>query len=187
VPLFHWKLRSHGGPVNFIVSQAENTNSQKVFMSEAKSPKETETLFGQVFSNAQSKDLDEKYLKIWAAELEHTKTRWTVSTFFFSVSFAIFGFSFQAQLSKPLPNIARITGLVIYWFAYLIFNQFNQYTRLLREYLKELEDQDLTSIKLQTKLLQKSNRTKRVTATKLLIYFGILYTFGVIALWLLKY
>ena len=156
-------------------------------MTETKIPKETEKLFDQVFSNVQAKDLDEKYLKIWAAELEHTKTRWTVSTFFFSVSFAIFGFSFQAQLSKPLPNIARSTGLVIYWFAYLIFSRFNQYTKLLREYLKELEDQNLTSIKLHTRLQQKSKGNNRVSATKLLIYFGILYTIAVIAFWLLQY
>ena len=155
-------------------------------MTNTKNPKEPEALFDQVFSNAQLKDSDEKYLKIWAAELEHTKTRWTVSTFFFSISFAIFGFSFQAQLSKPLPNIARISGLVIYWFAYLIFNQFNQYTRLLREYLRELEDQGLTSIKLQTRLI-KTKRSKKVSATNLLIYFGIVYTIAVIVLWLLRY
>jgi hypothetical protein len=132
-----------------------------------------------------SKNMDERYFKIWTAEQEHTKTRWTVSTFFFSVSFAIFGFSFQAQLSKPLANIARLSGLVIYWFAYLIFAQFNQFTRFLRNYLKELEDQRLTSLKLQTKSeeFMKSKNSRIISATRLLLYFGVLYGVVVIILW----
>lgn len=158
-------------------------------MTDTKNPKETEGLFEDVFRRAQSKDLEERYFKIWAAEIEHTKTRWTVSTFFFSVSFAIFGFSFQAQLSKPLPSIARISGLVIYWFAYLIFSRFNQYTIFLREYLKELEEEELVSLRLQTRFMQlkKYKSKKRMSATKLLIYFGIFYTVGVIALWILRF
>lgn len=141
----------------------------------------------KVIENAPSKDMEERYFKIWTAEQEHTKTRWTVSTFFFSVSFAIFGFSFQAQLSKPLANVARLSGLVIYWFAYLIFAQFNHYTRFLRNYLKELEDRGQTTIKLQTgsEQFMKSKNTRIMSATRLLLYFGILYAIVVIILWVI--
>jgi hypothetical protein len=158
-------------------------------MGETKSSKEAERLFEEVFRQSQTKEQEDKYFKIWTAEIEHTKTRWTVATFFFSVSFAIFGFSFQAQLAKPLPNIARISGLVIYWFAYLIFSRFNQYTIFLREYLKELEEQELVSFKLQTRYMQltKYKSKKRLSATSLLIYFGVLYTVGVVVLWILQF
>jgi hypothetical protein len=158
-------------------------------MIETKSSKETDGPFEEVSRQVRSKDLEEKYFKIWAAEIEHTKTRWTVATFFFSVSFAIFGFSFQAQLSKPLSNIARISGLVIYWFAYLIFSRFNQYTIFLREYLKELEDQEQVWVKLQTRFLdsEKYKSRKRMSATNLLIYFGILYTLAIVTLWILRF
>jgi hypothetical protein len=153
-------------------------------MSETKSPKDAEGVLEEVFRQAYSKEQEERYFKIWTADIEHTKTRWTVATFFFSVSFAIFGFSFQAQLSKPLPNIARISGLVIYWFAYIIFSRFNQYTKFLREYLKEMEDQEHVACKLQTRFGQMD---KRMSATKLLVYFGILYTLGVVVLWILRF
>jgi hypothetical protein len=160
-----------------------------MLMTETKSSKETDGPFEEALRRAHSKDLEEKYFKIWTAEIEHTKTRWTVSTFFFSVSFAIFGFSFQAQLARPLPNIARISGLIIYWFAYLIFSRFNQYTIFLREYLKEMEEQEQVSVKLQTRLLNsaKYKNKQRMSATNLLIYFGILYTLGVVALWVLRF
>lgn len=141
----------------------------------------------RVIENVSSKNMEEIYFKIWTAEQEHTKTRWTVSTFFFSISFAIFGFSFQAQLSKPLSNVARLSGAVIYWFAYLIFTQFNQYTRFLRNYLEELENEELISVKLQTKSVQfmKSTRCRIMSATKLLLYFGLLYVITVIIIWIL--
>jgi hypothetical protein len=35
------------------------------------------------------------------AEQEHTRTRWTVVTFFMSISFALFGLSFQNKLAPP--------------------------------------------------------------------------------------
>jgi len=158
-------------------------------MAEKNNPEELETPVEQALNIVHAKEVDERYLKIWSAELEHTKTRWTVLTFFFSVSFAIFGFSFQGQLAKPLANVARISALIIYWFAYLLYSRFNQYTKFLREYLKELEDLEQTSLKLQTRFLQKtkSQSHRRISATKLLIYFGILYTGAVITLWLFRY
>lgn len=46
---------------------------------------------------------DDSNLKIWDIEQKHTGTRWTLMTFYLSVSFAIFGLSFQNKdLSVPL-------------------------------------------------------------------------------------
>lgn len=134
-----------------------------------------------------AKNLDEWYFKIWSAEQEHTKIRWTVSTFFFSVSFAIFGFSFQTNLAPTLAHIARLSGLVIYWFAFLIFLQFNQYTKFLRAYLRALENQGKITLKLQleTQKNSKSRGKKFLSATKLLIYFGFTYSVVVLSLYLI--
>lgn len=130
---------------------------------------------------------DETYLKIWEIEQNSTNTRWTVLTFFLSVSFAIFGFSFQAQLGPPLATIARLSAVVIYWFAYMLFARFNAYTRLLRTYLRELEQARRTALDIQTRadqLLRGAGRHQR-SATRLLLYFGLFYTAGGTLLWLL--
>ena len=55
---------------------------------------------------------DETYLKVWEIEQNHVNTRWTVATFFFSISFAIFGFSFQPQLATPLSSLVRVSGML---------------------------------------------------------------------------
>lgn len=131
---------------------------------------------------------DATYLKIWEIEQGHTSTRWTVATFFLSVSFAILGFSFQAQLTYPPSLIARVSGLFIYWFAYLLFTRFNLYTELLRTYMYELELQKRTSLDIQTRTRQKLRAGLRwhLSATRLLFYFGLLYTSGVALLWWFK-
>lgn len=131
-------------------------------------------------------NLDEWYFTIWKAEQEHSKIRWTVSTFFFSASFAIFGFSFQADLSTTLANLARLSGLVIYWFAFIMFLQFRQYTKFLRAYLRALENYKKTSldVQIQTHLYSESSSKKLLSATKLLIYFGIIYAIIVLVLYI---
>jgi hypothetical protein len=128
---------------------------------------------------------NEVYLRIWELEQEHTRTRWTVTTFFLSVSFAIFGFSFQAQLSSSLSTVARISGLAIYWFAYLLFLRFNEFTNFLRGYLMELERTKRTDLDMQSKALKAmSTGSRRLgSATKLMFYFGLLYTISVGLLW----
>ena len=125
---------------------------------------------------------DAIYLKIWELEQQQTNTRWTVATFFLSVSFAIFGFSFQSGLAAPLPLIARASGLAIYWFAYALFLRFNVYTRFLRRYLRELEAARRTSIDVQTRAAAQLARG-RASATWLLGYFGLLYSAVVLLLW----
>src|SRR5262249_901448 len=116
-------------------------------------------------------------------EQQQTSTRWTVATFFLSVSFAIFGFSFQAGLAKPLPLIARVSGLAIYWFAYALFLRFNVYTRFLRGYQRELENARRTTLDVQTRARVRLG-AQRLSATWLLGYFGLLYTLTVVGLWI---
>lgn len=124
---------------------------------------------------------DDAYLKIWAVEQEHVRTRWTVATFFMSVSFAILGFSFQQNLAGSAALAIRLSGLLIYWFAYLLFSRFNDYSQFLRTYLAEMESAKRTSLDLQSKartaLWKRS--ANRLTAGQLLLVFGVLYTIGV--------
>jgi hypothetical protein len=70
---------------------------------------------------SQPKIDNETYLKIWQIEHEHERTRWTVITFFLSISFAIFGFSFQSKLAPTDVIALRIASLLIYWFAYALW------------------------------------------------------------------
>ena len=125
---------------------------------------------------------DQVYLKIWVLEQQQTSTRWTVATFFLSVSFAIFGFSFQAGLAAPLPLVARASGLAIYWFAYALYLRFNVYTRFLRGYLRELEARRRTTLDVQQRSAARLGPA-RLSATWLLGYFGALYAAVVAALW----
>lgn len=128
---------------------------------------------------------DELYLRIWELEQTNTNTRWTIATFFFSVSFAIFGFSFQANLTSPLPLTARLAALAIYWFAYALFRRFNAYTTLLRSYLRAMERERRTSLKVQTLVARqfRQGRGQYSSSTRLLLYFGLFYTCGVATLW----
>jgi hypothetical protein len=128
---------------------------------------------------------DDAYLKIWEVEQKTTTSRWTIATFFIGISFAIFGFSFQVQLISSLPNLARITGLLIYWFSFLLFWRFNAYNKFLRAYLLELEAAKRTSLDIQTRSHQVmyTGLQKYFSATWLLLYFGIVYAIGVAILW----
>ena len=130
---------------------------------------------------------DEIYLRVWAIEQEHGKTRWTVATFFLSISFAIFGFSFQAQLASPLPSISRISAVFIYWFGVMLFSRFHAYDHVLRQYLRNLERQGHTSIRVHKyyDAMMRARPRPLLAAGYLLIYFGLFYTAGVILLlWL---
>lgn len=40
---------------------------------------------------------DDAYLEIWKIEQEHSRTRWTIATFFLSISFAVLGLSFDSK------------------------------------------------------------------------------------------
>jgi len=119
---------------------------------------------------------DDLYIKIWEVEQRHVTTRWTVSPFFFSISFAIFGFSIQAEKS-PLPLFVTLSvAVAIYWFAYALYLRFNTYTDYLRSRLEEMERDGLTTLDLQSKAGPYLKRKKRLHAVKLLLVFGVLYT-----------
>lgn len=128
---------------------------------------------------------EELYFKIWEREEEHTKTRWNVTTFFVSISFAIFGFSLQNQNPSVPPIISHAAALAIYWFAYVLFWRFNSFTTCLREYLREMELSELVNIKVQTRANQtmKGQYGKWLSTFNLMIYFGILYSIAVALLW----
>ncbi|NTU81627.1 MAG: hypothetical protein HGA45_19970 [Chloroflexales bacterium] len=131
---------------------------------------------------------DEIYLRVWEIEQEHGRTRWTVATFYLSISFAIFGFSFQAQLASPLPSISRVSAVCIYWFGVLLFSRFHVYNHVLRQYLREMEQQGHTSVKLHTgyDAVMRTRSRPLLAAGYMLIYFGLFYTVGVLLLlWLL--
>lgn len=127
---------------------------------------------------------DHAYLEIWKADQEFIKTRWTIVTFFMSVSFAIFAYSFQ---TRPLPALAiRIFCLFIYWFAVTMHAHFYQHNRFLRNYLLYLERSGRSSLDLQSKLYeQRKNRFHRSTG-KFLAALGLIYAIGVIWLFLLQ-
>ncbi len=94
---------------------------------------------------------DELYFQIWEREQEHTKTRWNVTTFFVSISFAIFGFSFQTQKPPVSPIISHSVALAIYWFAFVLFWRFNSFTNCLRDYLREMEVSQKVRVNVQTR------------------------------------
>ena len=129
-----------------------------------------------------SLNLDEQYLKIWEIEQEHMRTRWTIATFFFSISFAILGFSFQQQLIYSSALALRICGLVVYWFGLFLFSHFYKYGIFLRRYMAKMETFNQTSIRLHPPF----RMGRRLRTVHLLSIFGIIYICGVSLLFLLK-
>lgn len=133
-------------------------------------------------SSSSTKTEDDAYLRILQVDQGHSQSRWTLTTFFMSVSFAILGFSFQDKLTPSTSLAIRISGLLIYWFAYFMFQRFLEYNKVLRSYLLEMEKSGRTSFDIQGRtneaLRARSNRL--VSSGHLLLYFGILYTVGVI-------
>lgn len=121
---------------------------------------------------------DNLYIKIWEVEQRHVTTRWTVSTFFFSISFAIFGLAIQAEKS-PLPlYVTTLVAVSIYWFAYALYLRFNDYTDYLRSRLMEMEEDGVTTLDLQSKAGPYLEQKNKKHAVKLIKWFGILYTFA---------
>ena len=135
---------------------------------------------------------DDTYLQIWKIEQEHGRTRWTVTTFFLSISFAILGLSFNpnenlANLSLfglSMPDVQRFIGVFIFWFGYALFVQFNRYTKFLRSRLSDMEKQELVSFTFQSdaREFMYSKARAAFSATWLMFYFGLLYTAIVIVL-----
>ncbi len=133
----------------------------------------------------QSKLKDSNYLKIWQSEQAYTRNRWNITTFFMGVSFAILGFSFQATLTPPASLAIRISGLLIYWFAYFLYLHFYRYTNFLRSYLLEMETSNRVTLDIESKAKSMLHPKKRLSTTHLLLVFGLIYTFGITLLWFL--
>lgn len=132
-------------------------------------------------------DANEIYLKVWDTEQRHTKTRWTVYTFFASISFAIFGLSFQNKLNYPTPTIMRFSGMIIYWFAYLLFRRFFFYSLFLRNCMEKLSEATSLDIEHQKADFYKTEGfSKHLTTKRLLLFLGILYTIALVLLHLYK-
>jgi hypothetical protein len=137
---------------------------------------------------------DDIYLKIWQTEQDIINRRWMTTSFFLTVSFALFSFTVQRE---PDPNVAfdptivlvpRIVAVVLYWFGLILFFRFTRYTDYLRRYLRRMEEKGETSLTLETSA-HKVMRGKwaRFTVTRwLLVYFGIFYSCVVVVLWFLK-
>lgn len=130
---------------------------------------------------------DVAYLEIWKIEQTHSRTRWTVTTFFLGISFAILGTSFEAATEVfsifgstilNLSDFQRITGLLVYWFGYILFMQFNRYTSFLRNQMRKMEKEELVSFSIQReadKFMYAGTKAK-FSAKWLLFYFGLIYT-----------
>ena len=126
---------------------------------------------------------NETYLKIWQIEQEHQRTRWTVVTFFLSISFVILGLSFQTKLAPTEVIALRIAGLLIYWFAYALLQRFFIFSKILRSYLIEMEKSGRTDLDIHTKV--RAAQPAKLSIINLILYFGLIYTVGILLLWLL--
>lgn len=129
------------------------------------------------------------YLKILEVQYQYSSRRWTIATFFFSISFAVIGFSYQNNTSQVPLIIQQLTGIFIYWFSYYLFVRLNNYNQFLRHYLKKMEEKDSFCFDFQTKTQEwmKQNKSHKISSTKMLGYFGILYTITIIISWLFIY
>lgn len=127
---------------------------------------------------------DHAYLEIWKADQEFVRTRWTIVTFFMSVSFAIFAYSFQI---RPHPALAiRIFCLFIYWFSVTMHAHFYQHNSFLRNYLIYLENSGHTTLNLQSKLYEQRKNPFRRSTGKFLAALGLIYAVGIVWLFFLQ-
>jgi len=129
-------------------------------------------------------DIDKIYLQVWEQQQGSVRQRWVVNTFFLTVSFALFGISLQNPNIPVAGNVQRVTALAIYWFSYLVYRQYSDWSAFLRSYLEELENTKATQITLQARWKEYAKGVRKwLTVKRLLIYFGALYTFAVFLLW----
>lgn len=134
---------------------------------------------------ASARIVEDRYFKLWEREQEHTKTRWNVTTFFVSISFAIFGFSLQTSNLTVPPIISHSVALAIYWFACLLFWRFNSFTHCLRAELQAMETSGQVAFKVQTRANQSmgGQYSEWLSTAYLLFYFGVVYAIAVTVLW----
>jgi hypothetical protein len=130
---------------------------------------------------------DSLYLEIWRYEQKFLMTRWTVATFFMSVSFAVFGFSFQENFPLHSAFVIRIFAVLIYWFAYILYRLFYQYTKSLRRYLIAMEKGKRTGLDMQSKIGRDPDRRRSLSTNGLLAGFGLVFTLGTLVLFVLGF
>ncbi len=139
-------------------------------------------------SPEEAKDL---YLKVWEKEQSYIQIRWTVVTFFISISFAIFGFSFNISNPKLPIIIPQLVGCVIYWFAFLTHLVLYDLTEYYREYLLRMEKEDLVKYDVRTEanrfFTERRKRFGRPHPTALLAYFGIGYSVAIALIFIKLY
>ncbi len=158
---------------------------------------------------------DEKYFRLLDIQQRWNTTRWTATSLFLTISFALFGLSLQVPDTLLPPEsvatyrlLERLLGLGIYWFAYLLFLRYDDWSKHLREHLAELEKNPATTMRLQESWSRKFGKRQKsekdkdkeripfrqklrrfvrrfTSVSKLLAYFGLLYAVSVAALWLL--
>ena len=127
------------------------------------------------------------YLKIWEVEQEQMRTRWTITTYFISISFAILGFSFQTSLTHTAALALRICGLFVYWFGFIFFMRYYAQSNYLRTYLLELEKTHRTTLDIQSRgLTNRKDFLKAISTPKLMIGFGLLYAVSIVVFFILK-
>jgi len=137
-------------------------------------------------STSEKPTIDELYLRIWEEQQKSLERRWNAIAIFISISFAIFGLSFQSQdLNARL--LERVFASAIYWFSYLVYLRFSDWSEFLMTYLAELESTGSTRIDLQSRWArqQKGFRGWR-TVKRLLFCLGLVYVVMVVLLWQLK-
>ena len=127
------------------------------------------------------------YLKIWEVEQENMRTRWTIVTYFITISFAILGFSFQTSLTHSASLALRICGMLVYWFGFIFFMRYYAQSNYLRAYLLELEKTHRTALDIQSRgLIDRKDFLKAVPTPWLIIVFGLLYVASIFVFFFLK-
>lgn len=115
------------------------------------------------------------YLKITEIEQSFVKLRWTIVTFFITVSFAIFSFSLQSKSIIVPIFLQQSLAILVYWFAFLVHVILYKYTVFLRNYLKDMENKNQTSLRLRTET-DKHFSKGNISITQLFIILGVMYT-----------
>ena len=121
------------------------------------------------------------YLKILELEQSFIKLRWSIVTFFITVSFAIFSFSMQGKVEVVPAYLQQILAIFVYWFSFFIHVLLHKYTDFLRNYLKSMEENKETTLKLRTEAEKYLSKKLLISITQLLVILGVIYTCIVVA------
>ncbi|WP_220205220.1 hypothetical protein [Reticulibacter mediterranei] len=128
---------------------------------------------------------DDTYIKIWLADQDFVKTRWTITTFFMSVSFAILAYSFQTNMTIATALAIRVCGLVVYCFSVVMYLHFYEHNKFLRKYLIHMEKSGRATLDIQSKLYEEPRNKNQRSTSRWLIGLAFLYASGVFLLFLL--